>query len=76
MMIEAGRKFYVVRSLMPYMTLRSRSQTSNFCIEVLCLSFLQYVFCETFDGLIHVCHGDRNWSKILYVTIPNSVRDL
>ena len=22
-------------------------------------------FCEAFDGLIHVCYGDRNWSKIL-----------
>ena len=34
MMIDAGPKFYVVRSSTPYMTLRSRSRTSKFCIEV------------------------------------------
>ena len=37
----------------------------------LCLSFYNVCFCEVFDGLIHVWHGDRNWSKILYGTIPN-----
>ena len=40
--------------------------------------FLQCLFflCEAFDGLVHVWHGDRNWSKILYDTIPNLVHDL
>ena len=37
----------------------------------LCLSFYNVCFCEAFDELIHVWHGDRNWSKILYGTIPN-----
>ena len=37
----------------------------------LCLSFYNVCFCEAFDGLIHVWHGDRNWSKILYGTIPS-----
>ena len=37
----------------------------------LCLSFYNVCFCEAFDRLIHVWHGDRNWSKILYGTIPN-----
>ena len=37
----------------------------------LCLSFYNVCFCEAFDGLIHVWHGDRNWSKILDGTIPN-----
>ena len=37
----------------------------------LCLSIYNVCFCEAFDGLIHVWHGDRNWSKILYGTIPN-----
>ena len=37
----------------------------------LCLSFYNVCFCEAFDGLIHVRHGDRNWPKILYGTIPN-----
>ena len=35
------------------------------------LSFYDVCFCEAFDGLVHVSHGDRNWSKILYGTIPN-----
>ena len=38
--------------------------------------FLQFCFCEAFDGLIHVWHGDRNWSKIWYGTISNQVHDL
>ena len=33
-------------------------------------------FCEAFDGLIHVWHGDRNRSKILFGTIPDPVHDL
>ena len=37
----------------------------------LCLNFNNVCFFEAFDGLIHVWHGDRNWSKILYGTIPN-----
>ena len=37
----------------------------------LCLSFYNVWFCEALDGLIHVWYGDRNWSKILYGTIPN-----
>ena len=36
----------------------------------LCLSFYNVCFCEAYDGLIHIWHGDRNWSKILYGTIP------
>ena len=31
----------------------------------MCLSFYNFCFCEAFDGLIYVWHGDRNWSKIL-----------
>ena len=42
----------------------------------LCLSFYNVCFCEAFDGLIHVWHGDRNWSKILYGTIPNPERHI
>ena len=34
MIIDAGPKFYVVRSPTPYMTLRSRSRTKNFCIAI------------------------------------------
>ena len=34
-------------------------------------SFYNVCFCEAFGGLIHVWHGDRNWSKILYGTISN-----
>ena len=34
MMIDAGPKFYLVGSPTLYMTLRSRSRTLNFCIEV------------------------------------------
>ena len=70
-MIDAGPKFYVVWSPTQYMTLRSRSRTLNFCIEVCVLSFYNVCFCEAFDGLIYVWHGDRNWSKISYGTIPN-----
>ena len=35
------------------------------------LSFYNVCICEAFDRLIHVWHGDRNWSNILYGTIPN-----
>ena len=34
----------------------------------LCLSFYSVCSCEAFDGLIHVWHGDRYWSKISYGT--------
>ena len=51
----------------------------KFCVKVfrtllfpkVCFKFYNVCFCEAFDGLIHVWHGDRNWSKILYGTIPN-----
>ena len=36
----------------------------------LCLSFYNVCFCEVFDGLIHVWHCDRNWSKIYMVPFP------
>ena len=39
-------------------------------------SFITICFYEAFDGLIHVWHSDRNWSKILYGTIPNPVNYL
>ena len=45
-------------------------------LEFLCLRFYNVCFCEAFHGLIHVWHGDRNWSKILYGTIPDPVHDL
>ena len=74
MMIDAGPKFYVVRSPTPYMTLRSRSRTSNFCIEVLCLSFYNICFWETFDGFIHVWHGDKKQVQnlIWYYSQPST----
>ena len=43
----------------------------EFLYWICVLSFYNVYFCEVFDGLIHVWHGDRNWSKILYGTIPN-----
>ena len=43
----------------------------EFLFWSLCLSFYIVCFCEAFDGLIHVWHGDGNWSKILCGTIPN-----
>ena len=43
-------------------------------IDVLC--FYNICFREASDGLIHVWHGDRNWSKMSYGTIPNPVHDL
>ena len=44
-------------------------------LEFLCLKFYNVRFCEAFHGLIHVWHGDRNWSKILYGTITDLVHD-
>ena len=32
--------------------------------------FYKVCFCEAFDGLIHVWHGDRNWSKFYMVPFP------
>ena len=46
-------------------------KVSDFLYWSLCLSFYNVCFWEAFVGLIHVWHGDRNWSKILYGTIPN-----
>ena len=62
-MIVAGQKFYVVRSPIPYMTLRLRSQTSNFCIAI----FLQF---QPSKDFIHLWHDGRALSKILHSTIP------
>ena len=68
MMIDAGPKFYVVWSPTLY---KIKVTDLEFLYWSLCLSFYNVCFCEAFDGLIHVWHGDRNWSKILYGTIPN-----
>ena len=62
MIIDAGPKSYVVWSPTQYMTKVK-------VVFTIC-------FYEAFDGLIHVWHSDRNWSKILYGTIPNPVNDL
>ena len=69
MMIDAGPKFYVVRSPTTYMT-EVKVTDLEFLYWSLYFSFYNVCFCE-FDGLIHVWHGDKNWSKILYDTIPN-----
>ena len=68
MMIDAGPKFYVVQSPTPYMTFKVKVMDLEFLYWSLCLSFRNVCFCEAFDGLIYVWHGDRNWSKILYGT--------
>ena len=50
----------------------------DFEVKVMDLEFLYWSLClsfynvwEAFDGFIHVWHSDRNWSKILFGTIPN-----
>ena len=54
-----------------YMTLRSRSQTSNFYIKVLCYFFTISVFCKPSVDLNHVWHDDQTLSKILRRAIPS-----
>ena len=53
---------------------RSRSRTSNFCIEVLCLSFYNICFWEAFDGFIHIWHGDKKQVQnlIWYYSQPST----
>ena len=64
MMIDTGPEFYnPVHDF--------KVKVMDFLYWSLCLSFYNVCFCEAFDGLIHVWHGDRNWSKILYGTFPN-----
>ena len=70
MMIDAGPKFYVVWSPTPYVT-KVKVTDLEFLYLSLCFSFYNVCFCEAFDGLSHIWHGDRNWSKILFGTIPN-----
>ena len=72
-MIDAGLKFYVVRSPTPYMTLRSRSRTKNFCIAIIYnFSF----FLKPSMDIIHLWRDDRALSKILRSTIPIQVHGL
>ena len=60
-----------------YMILRSRSQTYNFYVEVLCWSFYSVgFFAKPMIDLIYVRHGDRNLSKILHGTILTPEHDL
>ena len=70
MMIDAGPKFYVTIPN-PVHDFKVKATDLEFLYWSLCLSFYNVCFCEAFDGLIHVWHGDRNWSKILYGTIPS-----
>ena len=60
----------------PYMTFKVKVTDLEFLYWRFVFKFLQCLFYEAFDGLVHVWHGDRNWSKILYGTIPNPVHDL
>ena len=72
-MIDAGPKFYVVRFSTPYMTLRSRSRTLNFCIE----TFYSFsIFAKPSVDFIHLWRDDRALSKSLRSTIPIPVRGL
>ena len=50
MVLDTGPKFYVVSSASHYMTLKLRSQTYNFYVKVLHLSFYIVSFCKAFDG--------------------------
>ena len=68
MMIDAGPKFYVVRSPTPYMTLRSRSRT--FCIEVLCLSFTISVFVKPLIDLFMFGMAIETGPKFNMVLFP------
>ena len=72
-MIDAGPKFYLVRSPTPYMTLRSRSRTSNFCIAI----FYNFsFFAKPSMDFIHLWLDDRALSSILRSTIPIPVHGL
>ena len=72
MVIDTGRKFYVVPSASHYMTLRLRSQTYNFYVKSFVLKvFAVLLFAKPLiDHFIHVWHGDRNLSKSLCGPIP------
>ena len=73
MMIDAGPKFYVVRSPTLYMTLRSRSRTWNFCIAI----FYNFsFFLKPSMGFIQLWRDDRALSEILRNTIPIPVHGL
>ena len=73
MMIDAGPRFYVVRSPTPYMTLRSRSRTKNFCIAIF---YTFSFFLKLSIDFIHLWRDDRALSKILRSTIPVPVHGL
>ena len=70
MMIDAGPKLCSTIPN-PVHDFKVKVTDLEFLYRSLCLTFYNVCFCEAFDGLIHVCHGDRNWSKILYSTNPN-----
>ena len=60
----------ILCSMIPNPVLKFKVTDLEFLYWSLCLSFYNVCFCEAVDGLIHVWHGNRNWSKILYGTIP------
>ena len=60
----------ILCSMIPNPILKVKVTELEFLYWSLCLSFYNFYFCEAVDGLIHVWHGDRNWSKVLYGTIP------
>ena len=69
MMIDTGPKFYSVSC----MTLRSRSQTWNFYVNI--LRFRISLFPNPLMDLVHVWCDDRYWSKILHSAIPTPILD-
>ena len=71
MMIDNSPIFNAV----PTATLRSRSETSNFCVTILCLMFTMSGFVKFLRDLIPVWQLDRNCSKILCGTIFNPEHD-
>ena len=62
-MIDAGSKILCSTIPNPAHDFEVKVTDLEFLYWSLCLSFYNVCFCEAFDGLIHVWHGDRNWSK-------------
>ena len=75
-MIDAGPKNLCNMTSNPIHDFKVNFTNLEFLYWSFVLSFYNICFCKAVDGLIHVWHGDRNWSKILYGTIPNPVHDL
>ena len=61
---------------LPWVTLRSRSQTYKFCVKILVKVFISQYLLNMFTDQVDTLHVDRYWSQVVCCTIMTHLDDL